>query len=68
MMAGPQTSGGFQPRMDAYGQPAQTVQYGTCKFPGCPYPRRVEGTKVHDFCGRTCAKNYSQLQLQGAQN
>lgn len=60
--------GGFQPRTDAFGQPIQSVQFGTCKFPGCQFPKRIEGNKVHDFCSRTCAKKFSQLppQMQGS--
>jgi hypothetical protein len=56
--------GGFQPRMNVYGQPTQFTQFGTCKFPGCQFPKRIEGNKVHDFCSRTCAKKFSQLQPQ----
>ena len=57
--------GGFQPRMDPSGHPTQSVQFGKCKIPDCPYPRRVEGGKVHDFCSKTCANKYSQVSLQG---
>ena len=30
----------------------------TCKLPGCSNPCYVEGTRVHDFCGRTHAYTY----------
>lgn len=60
-------SGGFQPRMDARGQPTQAIQMGTCKFPGCPYPKRLEGNKVHDFCSRTCAKKFQSQVGPGTQ-
>ena len=53
---------GFQPRQDAYGQPVQIAKYGTCKCPGCKYPKRIEGDKIHDFCSRTCAKKYNEMQ------
>lgn len=52
----------FQPRQDAYGQPVQTSDFGTCKCPGCTFPRRREGGKVHDFCSRTCAKKFGDMQ------
>ena len=67
-MAAAPGMGGFQPRTDVFGQPTQSVQFGTCKIPGCQYPKRVEGNKVHDFCSRTCAKKFSQLppQMQGS--
>ena len=52
----------FQVGMNSYGQP---MYVGKCKVPNCPYPQRVEGDKVHDFCSRTCAKKYSQLSMQG---
>ena len=66
-MAAAPGMGGFQPRIDAFGQPTQSVQFGTCKFPGCQFPKRIEGNKMHDFCSRTCAKKFSQLppQMQG---
>lgn len=56
--------GGFKPRTDVFGQPLQSTQFGTCKFPTCNFPKRIEGNKVHDFCSRTCAKNFSQLPPQ----
>ena len=67
MAATPGAGGGFKPRMDAFGQPMQSTQFGTCKFPNCQFPKRIEGNKVHDFCSRTCAKKFSQLppQMQG---
>ena len=67
MAAAPGGVGGFQPRIDAFGQPTQSTQFGTCKFPSCQFPKRIEGNKVHDFCSRTCAKKFSQLppQMQG---
>ena len=68
-MAAAPGGGGFKPRIDAFGQPMQSAQFGTCKFPACNFPKRIEGNKVHDFCSRTCAKKYSQLspqaQMQG---
>lgn len=57
----PQTGGGIQPRMMPGGQPVQTNTLGTCTFPGCPYPRRTEGNRVHDYCSRTCAQKHQQM-------
>ena len=59
------TPAGFQPRVNAYGQPTQSLDFGKCKFPGCTFPKRIEGTTVHDFCSKTCAMKFSQFQLQG---
>ena len=53
---------GFAPRQDAYGQPLQQASYGTCIHPECSFPKRREGNKVHDFCSRTCAKKYADMQ------
>lgn len=52
----------FQPRHDARNQPVQQAAYGVCKCPGCQFPKRKEGDKLHDFCSKTCAKKYSDLQ------
>lgn len=57
-----QQSMGFQPRTDAYGRPVQSTVYGTCKNPGCTFPKRVEGGKIYDFCSRTCGQQFQQLQ------
>eukprot|EP00731_Ephydatia_muelleri_P002148 Em0001g2148a len=35
-----------------------------CIVPDCPYPKRTEGNKTHDFCSRTCAQKYQALQSQ----
>ena len=29
-----------------------------CKLPGCKKPRLVEGQRIHDFCGRSHARQY----------
>ena len=55
------TAGGIQPRLDTYGQPMQSSQLG-CKAPGCLYGRRIEGNKIHDFCSKTCAQRFAQMQ------
>ena len=57
----PQTGGGIQPRAMPGGQAVQTPSFGTCSFPGCPYPRRVEGNRAHDYCSRTCAQKHNQM-------
>ncbi|XP_064399770.1 uncharacterized protein LOC135346165 [Halichondria panicea] len=62
MMSQAQGASGFQPRYDAHEQPLQLVTYGTCKCPGCTFPKRREGDKIHDFCSRTCAKKFNELQ------
>ena len=61
-MSQAQGASGFQPRYDAHEQPLQLVTYGTCKCPGCTFPKRREGDKIHDFCSRTCAKKFNELQ------
>ena len=58
-------SGGLKPRADTFGQSMQSVQFGTCKFPTCNFPKHVEGTKVYNFCSRTCAQKFSELAIQG---
>ena len=40
----------------------QTMSHGTCALPGCPYGRRVEGSKIHAYCSRTCAQKHGQMQ------
>ena len=59
-----QHPGGIQPRMNASGQPVQSAVFGSCKNPGCPFPRRVEGGKVYDFCSKTCSQKFSALSQQ----
>ena len=54
-------AGGFQPQVDVYGLPTQSAHLGTCKLPGCQFPRRFEGNKVHEFCSRTCTRRYAQM-------
>ncbi len=54
----------FQPRHDAYDKPVQLPAYGACKCPGCDFPRRKEGDKIHDFCSRTCAKKYGEMEAK----
>ena len=51
----------MQPKMSTTGVPVQTMALGACSCPGCPYPKRVEGGKVHDYCSRTCAQKHSQM-------
>ena len=53
-------AGGSQPNPSAAGAPGQ----GTCNRPGCNFPKRIEGTRVHDYCSRTCA-NTDQTSKQG---
>ena len=62
MMSQGQDASGFQPRHDAHDQPAKKITYGTCKCPGCTFPKQREGDKIHDFCSRTCAKKFNDLQ------
>ena len=47
------------------GHPVQTADRGLCSYPGCKYPRRIEGTRVHDYCSRTCARKASQMPTGG---
>ena len=54
-------AGGFQPRLDHSGLPTQSAHLGTCKLPGCQYPRRFEGNKVYEFCSKTCSRKYTQM-------
>ena len=54
--------GGIQPRMSESGVSLQSSAHGTCSYPGCPYPRRIEGTKVHQYCSKSCAIKLDQLQ------
>ena len=53
---------GFSPRQDAYGQAMQQASFGNCIRPGCSYPKRREGNKLHDFCSRTCSKKFADMQ------
>ncbi len=62
MMSQGEGASGFQPRYDAHEQPVQKIIFGECKCPGCKYPKRKEGDKIHDFCSRTCAKKFNELQ------
>ena len=48
-------------RTDESGNPAQDPRFGTCKLPGCSFPRRVEKGYVHDFCSRACSRKFSSL-------
>ena len=32
-----------------------------CKFPNCTKPCFVEGDRVHEFCGKTHAKQYTAV-------
>ena len=43
------------PRVDSSGNPVQSIQFGTCKRPGCDYFKRMENGILHDYCSRTCA-------------
>ena len=54
-------AGGFQPRVDVFGLPTQSAHLGTCKLPGCQFPRRFEGNNVHEFCSKTCSQKYAQM-------
>lgn len=56
--------GGFQVRLDAYGKPVQTLDHGSCKCPGCPFPKRVEAGRVLDYCSRTCSKKHADMLIQ----
>ena len=31
-------------------------------MPGCPFPKRIDGDRVHDYCSRTCAQKHSGMQ------
>ncbi|XP_064399785.1 uncharacterized protein LOC135346174 isoform X2 [Halichondria panicea] len=59
MMSQAQGASGFQPRYDAHEQPAKKIMHGTCKCPGCTFPKQREGDKI---CSRTCAKKFNDLQ------
>ena len=62
-----QQPGGIQPRVSEQGSPQQTTAFGTCSRPGCPYPKRIDGDKVHDYCSRTCAQKDMQGGASGFQ-
>lgn len=51
---------GIQPRVSSQGVPVQSMAHGKCSLPECPFPKRTEGAKVHDYCSRTCAQKHSQ--------
>jgi len=55
-------SASIQPRVSQTGKPQQTSAFGGCSMPGCPYPKRIEGDRVHDYCSRTCAQKHSGMQ------
>ena len=49
---------GVKVRTDNSGNPVQNPQLGTCKLPGCDYPRRVEKGVAYDFCSQTCSRKF----------
>lgn len=51
----------IQLKMSSAGVPVQTMAFGKCSYPDCPYPKRTEGGKVHDYCSRTCAQKHGQM-------
>ena len=55
-----QPGGGIQPRVSQQGIPQQTATYGTSIMPGCPFPKRFEGSRVHEYCSRTGAQKHMQ--------
>ena len=58
---------GVKPKTDSSGAPVQTDKQGTCKYPGCSYPRRIEASgHIHDFCSRTCADKFGKLPATSA--
>ena len=60
-----QPGGGIQPRVSQQGVPQQMATFGTCIMPGCPYPKRVEGSRVHEYCSRTCAQKHRAMPASG---
>ena len=60
-----QPGGGIQPRVSQQGVPQQTAAYGTCIMPGCPFPKRVKGSRVHEYCSRTCAQKHRAMPASG---
>ena len=60
-----QPGGGIQPRVSQQGVPQQMAAYGTCTMPGCPFPKRVEGSRVHKYCSRTCAQKHRAMPASG---
>lgn len=53
-----------EPQSKIHAKPTQTAFYGNCIYPGCPFPKYVdvEEGKVHDFCSKSCATNFAQMQ------
>ena len=60
-----QPGGGIQPRVSQQGVPQQTAAFGTCIMPGCPFPKRIEGDTVHEYCSRTCAQKHRAMAASG---
>ena len=60
-----QPGGGVQPRVSQEGVPQQTAAFGTCIMPGCPFPKRIEGDTVHEYCSRTCAQKHRAMPASG---
>ena len=61
-----QQPGGVQPRMSQEGKPQQTAAFGTCSMPGCPFPKRIDGDRVHNYCSRTCAQKHRDVQASSS--
>jgi len=58
-----QNPASIQPRVSLLtGKPQQTSAFGGCSMPGCPYPKRIDGDRVHDYCSRTCAQKHRNMQ------
>ena len=51
-----------------FGSGIPSMSRGACDFPGCDRPKYVENDgRVHDFCGRTCARKFAELQKKHSQ-
>jgi hypothetical protein len=49
------------PQLNLSSQSNQWYSHKICKLPGCTKPCYIEGTYVHDFCGKSHAKQYRSM-------
>ena len=55
---------GYPPSQSNVGAGVQGMKL--CKFPGCKRPCFREGTRVHEFCGRSHASQFAATMTSGS--